>query len=346
MKNKRIIWGFALIVVLFLAFNIPVPYYVERPGSAIPLAPMVEVEGGYHHEKGSLSMTTVRMGPATIGRYLYAMVDPNSELVGTEYVHSSSETNEQFTERQLEIMKASQDTAKIVAFQKAGYHFQIQNNGALVMQLIPGFAAEQALKIGDVIIGVDNKTIHTSTELIDSLKGRKEGEKVKVKYQRNGSQETTELTLKVLPGETSDGKKKAGIGIASPITHRQFTLPKNVNIKSEDIGGPSAGLMFTLEMINQLTKDDITKGYSIAGTGTINEDGTVGPIGGIQHKIVAAQEQGAEIFLAPSVPIESEKSNYEEAVAKAKSAGLKIKIVPVKTVDDALNYLNTLQPKS
>ncbi|HJV44134.1 MAG TPA: SepM family pheromone-processing serine protease [Bacillota bacterium] len=345
-KNRRIFWGFALIAAIFLVLNIPVPYYIERPGSAIPLAPMVEVEGGFHDEKGSLNMTTVRMGPASIGRYLYALVDPNSELVHSEYIHSPHESNEQYTQRQLEVMKASQDTAKVVAFQKAGYQFPIQNNGAMVMQLLPGYAAEQVLKIGDIIVEVEEKEIHTATELVEALKGRSEGDKVKIEYLREGKKESATLEMKLLPGETQEGKKKAGIGIASPVTHRQFILPKNVIIKSEDIGGPSAGLMFTLEMINQLTQEDITKGYHIAGTGTINEDGTIGPIGGITHKIVAAQEQGAEIFLAPATSIEGEKSNYEEAVEKEKSAGLSIKLVPVKNVDDALNYLKTLTPKS
>ncbi|HBI05097.1 MAG TPA: peptidase, partial [Paenibacillaceae bacterium] len=117
----------------------------------------------------------------------------------------------------------------------------------------------------------------------------------------------------------------------------------------EKIGGPSAGLMFTLEIMNQVSKTDLTKGYRIAGTGEMLPDGTVGRIGGIEHKIIAAAEEGVDIFFAPNdhLPLGvKNRTNYEEAVETAKKINTNMKIVPVSTVDDAIKYLETLQPKS
>ncbi|MEH7275544.1 S16 family serine protease, partial [Neobacillus vireti] len=115
-------------------------------------------------------------------------------------------------------------------------------------------------------------------------------------------------------------------------------------VKTDEIGGPSAGLMFTLEIYDQLMDEDFTKGYKIAGTGTIDSEGTVGPIGGIDQKIVAADKAGAEIFFAPNEK-GSKDSNYNLAVKTAREIKSKIKIVPVDGIDDAINYLKKLPEK-
>jgi Lon-like protease len=347
MRRRKLLWAISIIAMLTLfSFYINVPYYITQPGSAISLEPMVQVEKGYHHEKGSLKLTTVRMGPATLAGYLYAQVDPYTDLVQTSDIHSPMESDEEYAKQQLEIMSASQDTAKIVAFERAGYDVHVQNSGAIVMQMLPGFPAEKVLKIGDVITAVNQTKIATAADLVNALKGKKVNEKVQLTFNRDGKKQEAAIQLKTLPAVVKGASPRAGIGIASPITKRVFSLPKKVNIKSEQIGGPSAGLMFTLEIINQLSKENLTKGYQIAGTGTIDEDGAVGRIGGIQHKVVAADRDGAEIFFAPNdLPPEGEQSNYEEALAMANKIHTKMKIVPVKTVDDALHYLQSIKEK-
>ena len=143
-----------------------------------------------------------------------------------------------------------------------------------------------------------------------------------------------------------------GIGISYTADKKVETTPV-VHINSEDIGGPSAGLMFTLEILNQLLPEDITKGYNIAGTGEMGPDGTVGRIGGIDLKVIAADNKDMEIMFAPDDDIDPTilannpdlTSNYEEALKSAKKIGTKMKIVPVKTIDDALAYLDQLEPK-
>ncbi|QYY41626.1 PDZ domain-containing protein [Aneurinibacillus thermoaerophilus] len=338
-------------VLAAIAFS-PTPYYIVQPGSAIELEPMVTVEGGEKDEKGVLMLTTVRMGKANVLGYLYAKISPYAELINEKAIHSPHETDEQYNRRELQEMKHSQENAMIVAFRKAGLPVKINERGALVVFLIPNMPAEKYLKIGDVIIGVDGKNIKNAKQLLTSLKGRQAGEKVKLTYIRDGHAKTVEMTLKALPQAPGE-KIRGGIGIAYPdpdgaVTARDVELPKRVTIQTENIGGPSAGMMFTLEIINQLTPGDLTKGYRIAGTGEIHENGTVGPIGGVEHKVRAADKMKADIFFVPDNPVppgSKARSNYADAKAEAEKLNTGMKIVPVRTVDDAIRYLESLPPK-
>lgn len=157
------------------------------------------------------------------------------------------------------------------------------------------------------------------------------------------------LTIQEIPG----AKGRHGIGITYSESKSIKTDPK-VSVKTEEIGGPSAGLMFTLELLNQLVDEDITKGYEIAGTGEMYEDGTVGHIGGIEKKVASANKKGVDIFFAPDDEITEAMlevnpnivSNYQVAKKTAQELESTMKIVPVKTVDDALNYLQQIQPKN
>jgi PDZ domain-containing protein len=128
------------------------------------------------------------------------------------------------------------------------------------------------------------------------------------------------------------------------VTDRELITDPDISLDTNNIGGPSAGLMMTLEIYNQLTEEDYTKGYHVAGTGTIDENGTVGPIGGISQKIVAADKSGAEIFFAPNQNGIA-ASNYKEAAATAKDIETDMKIVPIDTFDDAVDYLKSLKEK-
>lgn len=153
---------------------------------------------------------------------------------------------------------------------------------------------------------------------------------------RNGKQLKENLNVKTIP----NGNGRVGIGV-SIVTERELVVDPKVKINSHEIGGPSAGLMFTLEIYNQLVEEDLTKGHEIAGTGTINEKGEVGPIGGINQKVVAASDAGAEVFFAPNEK-GAEKSNYKDALETAKDIKTKMKIIPVDTLDDALTYLEKM----
>ncbi|CAM5787877.1 MULTISPECIES: SepM family pheromone-processing serine protease [Brevibacillus] len=322
-------------VALGLLFFVPTPYYVTRPGSAIELAPMIDVEGGEKDETGAFMLTTVRMGEANLAWYLYAQLSPDAELMEKELVVGKGESNEDFTRRELAVMDNSQKIAEAVAFRMAGYDVKVENQGVWVMGTVDNMPAKNVLKIGDVITSVDGKKMSRKEDLLGYLSEKRKGDSVEIEFTRDGKKQKQTLVLDQLPQS-----KNAGIGIR-PEDKQEIIVPNRVTISSEGIGGPSAGLMMTLEIYDQLnTEMDLTRGYQIAGTGTISLDGTVGRIGGINHKIVAADKAGAEIFFAPQDD-QGPISNYEEALATAKRIGTSMKVVPVRTVEDALVYLRS-----
>lgn len=342
--GRRWLWVFLAGVLILFFLNYPLPYYVTRPGSAIELGPLITVEGGEREEQGAFMLTTVRMGQASPFWYLYARLSPDTELIPRSSLLLPGESNEEFTQRELMVMEQSQQLASAVAFRLAGYDVNIEQQGVLVVQTIAGSPAAGRLKAGDVITQIDDTPIRTMQELLAYLSDKRPGGQVTVHFTRKGQAQSVVLTLTEIanqPGEPS----RAGIGVRGS-NQQRIDVPKKVTVASENIGGPSAGLMMTLEIYNQLnTEWNVTQGYRIAGTGEIFADGTVGRIGGISQKIVAADTAGAEIFFAPDHDPAHGVSNYEEAVEAAKRIGTSMRIVPVKRVEDALRYLQGLSPK-
>jgi PDZ domain-containing protein len=186
---------------------------------------------------------------------------------------------------------------------------------------------------------VDGQQLASSEKFIEYVSKKQAGDKVTLTYLRNKSTNSVTLSLQSF----KEDPKRIGIGI-SLVDDKEIIVNPKVKVKTDEIGGPSAGFMFSLEIYNQLTKEDLTKGYQIAGTGTIEIDGTVGPIGGIEQKIVAADKAGAEIFLAPNEK-GIKNSNYRDAVKTARDIKTKMKIVPIDTFDDAVSYLKKLPKK-
>jgi PDZ domain-containing protein len=337
-------WVFLAAVLLVGFLNYPLPFYVSRPGSAVELGPLITVEGGERDSQGAFMLTTVRMGQASPFWYLYAKLSPDAQLIPRSHLLLPGESNEEFTRRELMVMEQSQQVASAVAFRLAGYDVHVEQQGVLIVQTIAGSPAEGRLQAGDVVTRIDDTPIRTMQELLDYLSGKRPGEQVTVSFTREAKEQSVTLTLTELaaqPGEAS----RAGLGVRGS-NKQTIEVPKNVTVASENIGGPSAGLMMALEIYDQLnTEWDVTRGYRIAGTGEIFADGSVGRIGGISQKIVAADTAGAEIFFAPADEAANGPSNYEEALAAAERIGTAMRIVPVKRVEDALRYLQALEPK-
>lgn len=324
--------GIIGLVLAVLLSYIQLPYYVTKPGMAEELAPLVKVEGGYH-DKGSLMLTTVRMGKANVFSYAYAKFSDYQYIYPIKQIRYENESDEEYTMRQLNLMENSQESAVVVAFRHAKKPVDIQYNGIYVMGIEPDMPAEKIFKPGDKIVKIDGHVFETAQKFITYVSDKKEGDKVRITFVRNTTEKEATITLKSFPKDPS----KVGLGI-SIVANRVVDPEPDVSIDSEKIGGPSAGLMFSLEIYNQLTKDDLTKGYDIAGTGTINDDGLVGPIGGISQKIVAADNAGAEIFFAP-------KENYQEAMKAAKDIKTNMIVVKVEKFADPLQYLQKLKEK-
>ncbi len=305
------------------------------PGSAEPLEPFVEVDGGYD-ESGSLSLVTVLVGKANIYSLAGAALRPYDEITKKDELLVQGESDKEYDQRQQKEMDNAQDAAIITAYTKAGKPVEVVYNGVYVQSVAEGEAADGILKPGDLIIEADGQALTEENQFIDLMETKKEGDTVDLKYMRGD--ETKEATIEVGMIEASDKKEKPGIGIAYSHDRKVETTPE-VKIDADEIGGPSAGLMFSLEIYNQLTEEDITKGHKIAGTGTIDEKGNVGPIGGIDKKVVAADNAGAEIFFAPT----TSDDNYKLAKKTAEDIGTDMEIVPVDSFDDALAYLEKME---
>ena len=231
-------------------------------------------------------------------------------------------------------MKSSQENAMIAAYTKAGKKVDYTFNGVYASYVMKGMPAYGKIEVGDKIKSVDGHTYESADKMVSYISSKKAGTTVRFVLERNGKEITQNVTLKPFKEEP----KRVGIGVSL------FT-DRHVKVYIENIGGPSAGLMMSLEIYNQLTKEDETHGYAIAGTGTIDADGTVGPIGGIDQKVVAADKAGKDIFFAPNDKGDP-NSDYKNAVKTAKDIKSDMKIVPVDTMQDALNYLNKLKEKA
>ncbi|WP_270181768.1 SepM family pheromone-processing serine protease [Alkalihalobacillus sp. CinArs1] len=337
-KRFSIVW--AVIIILVAAFTfIDLPYYVTTPGEARELDDVIKVDGGSADE-GEFMLTTVRVGEANIIQYIWAQFNQYHELISEDMIKREGESDEEYHERQLEVMAGSQTNATIVAYQAADRSITINNQGVLVTGVVEGMPADGKLEPGDLITGVDGEKIEKTKQLLDMLSEYSESDTVVITFKRDEEERDVEVGFDTFPERFNTEDGKVGIGITGPVTAKTIKTDPTIDINTDQIGGPSAGLMFSLEIYNQLTETDWTKGHKIAGTGTITEDGEVGPIGGIKQKVVAADGSGADIFFAPVA-----HSNYEDALEAAEDIKTKMKIVPVETFKDASDYLKQLEKK-
>jgi len=327
--------------ILYVLFYMPTPYVIYTAGTAESIKPMVKIEQDDPEEKGAFMLTTVRMLYTNLFNYMLTAFNPDVEVYNKKDIFKD-ESPAEYDTRQVFIMQGSQTNAMQAAYSKAGTPFKLTPEGVLVMQATAGMPAENLLKAGDRIVSVDDVKIVSADDLHAYLQKKKVGDTVNVTVERKGKNVTVALPLSTLPPEKGKPASKTpaiGIVIGQMLSVKAVDAKKQIHIDAGAIGGPSAGLMFSLEMYNRLTPGDLSKGYQIAGTGTIDANGTVGPIGGIKYKIMASDREGAEIFFAP-------RKNLQEATDQAKKMGTKMKIVVVDKMDDALNYLEKLQPKA
>ncbi|TCP52476.1 PDZ domain-containing protein [Tumebacillus sp. BK434] len=342
-KNIR---GAVITAVIAVSFFIPTPYYLYQPGSAEELAPMVTVEGGDKAEKGTLMLTTVASVKASNIYYLgYGLVAPHTELKKEEEVRGDM-SDDEYSRLLDHMMTSSQHNAVVAGLTAAKEPVTVHYEGVFVRAFLDGSKAKGVLQIGDILHTIDGKELRKVDEMSAYIQANKKpGDHVKVGYTRDGKEQQATLDVVEFSVNTKSGLiKRVGLGMQLE-NETRIENDRDVKINAEDIGGPSAGLMFSLEIYNQIAPGDLTKGYRIAGTGTITMDGEVGQIGGIRHKIVAAHDEGADIFFAPADLDPTYDSNAYDAADEVKKLGYKMKVVPVATLQEAIDYLSKLEPK-
>lgn len=327
-----------------VAIPISVPYYALAPGPVSDVSDYVQVDHPSTTTKGEFFFLTVSLQEVNVLEWVAAKLDGRVDLTPRENIRPAGVSQDALRRQNIDLMERSKENAKYVALTYLGYDVTYHGSGALINAVIDGSAAQGVLQEGDVIVAVDNEPIEFMTEAVDAIGGRAPGDEVTLTIQRPNADnpdevDTVEVTLTLGPyqavdenGDTVEDPERGMVGVMLRDANVEVEFPVNVKIDSQNIGGPSAGMMFTLEIIDELTQEDLTHGRRIAGTGTINIDGEVGPIGGIRQKVFGAIDAGAEIILVPA-------DNYDDAVA---AAGDNITVVKVSTIQDALAYLDSL----
>lgn len=339
-SRNKILGAIFIFVLVILFFTANTGYYLEVPGSAESTSQYVKVAGKHDKKKGDLLLTTVGVLKATP----YFMVRsrgndfetlyPQEELMGDESYGDYLQVQQYY-------MKSATNNAIQAAYSRAHKPFKKVYKGVYVMSLTNNSDFHGKLDVGDTINSINGFKFKSSTQFVNYVKKLSKDAKVSINYTRDGKKKTATGKLTKIQ-ET----KRYGLGITLTDDTKATGVPK-ASIDAGQIGGPSAGLMFTLQVYSQVANKDLKKGRIVAGTGTISPDGTVGPIGGIDKKVYAASQEGAKIFFAPDDPVTKEikkldptyVNNYNLAKQAAKKIHTKMKIVPVKKLDDAINYL-------
>ncbi|RWZ49699.1 PDZ domain-containing protein [Labedella phragmitis] len=331
--------AFALLIVLALA---PSPYVIQQPGpvfdtlGSVPTGedgedgedvPMIEVAGTETFEtEGSLDMLTVSVVGTPEQRPTWFEVatswfDRSKAVLPIEAVYPPGVTSEQRDEENATLMTDSQQTAVAAALRALDYDVEEE---VVVGDIPEGAPAEGRLEIGDVILRANGEAVDTVTTLRRIIADNGPSKPVSFDILRDGADETVDVT----PAEQTldDGSSSVAVGV---VASSSYEFPFDVSIQLENVGGPSAGMMFALGIIDKVTEGPLTDGRSIAGTGTIDDDGNVGPIGGIRQKLYGADNAGAEIFLAPA-------ANCDEVVGHVPGD---LEVFAVATLDESLDVL-------
>ncbi|MGT2964733.1 SepM family pheromone-processing serine protease [Streptococcus acidominimus] len=341
-KNKKLYLILSIIVstvLLWLAFIYPLPYYIESPGGAADIRTVLTVDNKPDEQSGSYNFVYIQVKPATAVQLLLATFDSHSDVIPKEELAGGADTEDFYRISQF-YMETSQNMAKYQGLTLAKKEASLEFFGVYILNVAEDSTFKQILNIADTVVSVNGRTFKSSPELIEYVSGLTLGSDVKVGYLSAGQEMTADGKIIKL----ANGKNGIGIGL---VDHTEVKSKEQIDFQTGNIGGPSAGLMFTLAIYTQLADPDLRDGRMIAGTGTIEQDGSVGDIGGADKKVLSAAIAGASVFFVPNNPVDKEilkqnpnaKTNYEEAMEAVKKNNLDIEVVPVTNVKEAIDYL-------
>ncbi|MFF7855607.1 PDZ domain-containing protein [Streptomyces sp. NPDC007904] len=337
-----------LIALLCAGVFIPVPYAEMSPGPTVNTLgehdgePVLQISGRRTYPAdGHLNMTTVRVTSAdyrmNLVEAVYGWLAHDNKVVPHDTLYPDGKTEEESTQENAEEFSQSQESAKVAALRELDVPVK---SWVIVSTVVKDSPSEGKLHAGDVIKAVDGKAVKEPADVAEMVTRHKPGEDVvftivPAKEQaaaEKGNRTATRTEKVTITTGTSDdsGEKRAIVGISAGTDH---TFPFTVDIKLADVGGPSAGLMFALGIYDKLTPGSLTGGAFVAGTGTIDDNGKVGPIGGIEMKTVGARGKGARYFLTPA----------DNCAAAAKDTPEGLTLVKVGTIDDALDALKDIR---
>lgn len=306
-------------VLLVALLWVRLPYLAEGPGPARDVVPLIEVSGAPRFESdGRLILTSVSLSQVTALELLGAWLDPDVAVVPESAFVFPGETDEDADRRSVSEMDQSKIDASVVVLQRLTQYPREHGEGVLIESVAEGCPAHGELFPGDLIASIDGEAVEEVPDLGRIIRASDPGRALSLEVRAGGETHDVEL----VPAECDDsGDRKIGVAAVN-------NFPFELTISSGDIGGPSAGVMWALGLYDLLTEGDLTGGRTVAGTGVIDLDGSVFPIGGVEQKVIAARASSADVFLVPDLNLEAARTTAGD-----------LELIAVSDFQEALDYL-------
>jgi len=322
-----IVTGCALFAVAAFLYVLPSDEYILLPDKARPLASQVFVQGERRdNDGGGIYYVAVQIDKASVLEKLFPGIREGSTLVPASAIRAPGESDAQHRQVELRAMANSQKIGAAVALKSLGYPVRVKVLGTILAGVDPKGPANGKLEPGDVIIAVDGQATKTLADIRREIRKHKPGETVQVEVRHDGKPKT--VAIKTVPEEKHPERPVIGVFLQAD---SRISLPRTVRIDLGQVGGPSAGLAFALDVMEELG-NDIDRGHRVAASGELELDGTVLPVGGLKQKTIGAKRAGVDVFLVPA------GENAKDARRYAGS----MKVIPVKSFRQALQALATL----
>lgn len=310
--------------ILIFLFYYEYPYIIYKSGGTISLEDRLVIDKDYD-QSGDISMSYVTAVKGTAPFILMSFIMPDWDLIPLKDI-ADEKSYDEVLEEGKEYMNEGIDNAIIAAFNESNYKITINEEINTVMYLSK--ESDTNIEIGDRILSINDVKVNNLEDVKSCVNQLQEHDKVIVKVQKDNKEYQRYAYI------YKDVDEILKIGVAFKTTYKYETeIPVSIKMRGNE-SGSSGGLMMGLAIYNALSEDDITKGLNIVGTGTLSSDGLVGEIGGVKYKVLAAERKDADIFLCP-------EKNYKEALAIKEKRNLKVKIVKVSTLKDAIEYLQS-----
>ncbi len=310
-------------------FVVPSNSYLFLPDPAHQLGPLVRIQSERDdHDGGGIYFVDVRFRKARLLERLFPGIQDGASLVDESQVKAPGVSEKQQRRADLQEMALSQQIATGVALRYLGYRVPGLSDGALVDRVLRDAPARRVLRAGDKIVALDGRRVQTIADLRRIVGEHRPGESVSVRYRRGGSVRSARFRLIADP----DDPRRTIVGV---IPGLEIKLPLRIKIDTRGVGGPSAGLAFALDVVEELGRD-IDHGYRVAATGAIDETGAVLPVGALKQKTLGAREAHVDVFLVPAGDNAREARRYAHG----------LRVIPVQNFPQALHALATLPAKA
>ena len=328
-QKKLLLIGLALFIVIGSMTFVKTDYYFMSPGP--PYQWDIEYGNIENYEfDGNLFQLTVRRDEANALIYAWSYLDNSVDLYPREVILPKGVTPEELSQISIQNMKTSENVAIAVALTYIGYDIGSKGDGVSVVGILDDSPVKDKLLKGDVLNSINGEEISSATEFIATLRRYQIGDFVTIGLERDFDGETKNIEVETKLIEHIEYEGEPMVGFLATTINERFDFPFEVDIKTGNVGGPSAGLMMALNVYNNLIPEDITNSLVVAGTGTIEIDGSVGPVGGIKQKVIAAKRAGAKLILVPT-------ANFEEAIPMASESTA---IVAIDSFEEALKVIS------